>query len=112
MPTIGRPKITVRLDEHELRQFQASAHNAGTSAAELARLLILTHIGEPRAAMQARHALLATLDLLDADRVRDAVLAVVDRWSDSEHGPAGPDVAQLLGEIRETLTSAPERPAS
>jgi hypothetical protein len=46
MPTAGRPKITVRLDEHELRQFQAIAYNAGQTAADLARQLILARIRE------------------------------------------------------------------
>lgn len=46
MPTAGRPKITVRLDEHELRQFQAIAHNTGQTAADLARRLILDCIRE------------------------------------------------------------------
>ena len=44
MPTRGRPKITIRLSEEELRQFQAAAHNAAVSAAELARDLILDYL--------------------------------------------------------------------
>lgn len=46
MPTAGRPKLTIRLDEAELRQFQAAAHNQGLTGAELARQLVLDYIAE------------------------------------------------------------------
>lgn len=44
MADTGRPKLTIRLDELELRQLQALAHNQGIPAAELARKLILNYI--------------------------------------------------------------------
>lgn len=47
MPTAGRPKLTVRLDEAELRRVQAAAHNQGLTGAELSRQLIRWWLGEP-----------------------------------------------------------------
>jgi hypothetical protein len=53
MPTPGRPKLTVRLDEEELRLLQAMAYNAGTTGAELARSVLLDYIQANRDAASA-----------------------------------------------------------
>jgi hypothetical protein len=46
MPTAGRPKLTIRLGERELREFQAAAHNQGLTAAELGRQLIVDYLAQ------------------------------------------------------------------
>lgn len=112
MPTAGRPKITVRLDEEELRKFQAIAYNLGIPAAELARLLIVARVSvdddESYVPYQGdRGDLVACLEWLK-DQLRCTKPGREMAWLDFDNAI---DLAKIMDEVNESMRNSlrPER---